>query len=178
MSYYTTVREQDILRNVIVSGYIAFNQINKFFVNIVNIFICDKIFLQVGWNGFASQICLMGCSLETLVECIEVWCKIFKKTRQLGKPGYISELWTFLPLSFVNNLILSKQVTNLSSTHPLFRQLTLLYIRKHLYCTWTLKKCLKLSTVKSTRHDTIFLFLWRLWGHCQVFAAFVGTRSF
>jgi len=48
MSYYTTVREQDILRNVIVSGYIAFNQINKFFVNIVNIFICDKIFLQVG----------------------------------------------------------------------------------------------------------------------------------
>jgi len=33
ISYYTTVRESDVLRNVIVSGYVAFYQIEKFFVN-------------------------------------------------------------------------------------------------------------------------------------------------
>jgi len=42
--YYTTVRGQDILRNVIVSGYIAFHQINKFFVNIVCFSLVTKCF--------------------------------------------------------------------------------------------------------------------------------------
>jgi len=32
ISYYTTVRGQGILRDVIVSGYITFHQIKKFFV--------------------------------------------------------------------------------------------------------------------------------------------------
>ena len=32
ISYYTTFRGPDILRNVIVSGYVAFYQINKFFI--------------------------------------------------------------------------------------------------------------------------------------------------
>jgi len=32
ITYYTTFREQDILRNVIVSGYLAFYQITKCFV--------------------------------------------------------------------------------------------------------------------------------------------------
>jgi len=35
MSYYTIVRGPDILRNVIVSGYVTFYQISKFFVNIL-----------------------------------------------------------------------------------------------------------------------------------------------
>jgi len=35
MSYYTTVRGPDILRNVIVSTYVNFYQINKFFGNIL-----------------------------------------------------------------------------------------------------------------------------------------------
>ena len=33
ISYYTTVRGSDILRNVIVSVYVIFYQIKKFFVN-------------------------------------------------------------------------------------------------------------------------------------------------
>ena len=41
--YYTIVRGQDILRNVIVSGYIAFHQI-KFFVNIVYFSLVTKFF--------------------------------------------------------------------------------------------------------------------------------------
>jgi len=32
-SHYTTVRGPDILRNRIVSGYVTFYEINKFFVN-------------------------------------------------------------------------------------------------------------------------------------------------
>jgi len=32
-SHYTTVRGPDILRNRIVSGYITFYEINKFFAN-------------------------------------------------------------------------------------------------------------------------------------------------
>jgi len=43
MSYYTTVRGPDILRNVIVSGYVTFYQISKFFVNIY-FFIIDKMY--------------------------------------------------------------------------------------------------------------------------------------
>jgi len=37
ISYYTTVRGPEILRNVIVSGYLTFRQINKFFVNTVKL---------------------------------------------------------------------------------------------------------------------------------------------
>jgi len=33
--YYTTVREPDLLRNMIVSGYVTSYQINKCFVNIL-----------------------------------------------------------------------------------------------------------------------------------------------
>jgi len=33
ISYFTTVRGPDVLRNVIVSGYVTIYQINKFFVN-------------------------------------------------------------------------------------------------------------------------------------------------
>jgi len=35
ISYYATVRGPDILRNVIVSGYVTFNQFNKFSVNMI-----------------------------------------------------------------------------------------------------------------------------------------------
>jgi len=35
ISYYTTVRGPDILRNLIISGYLTFHQINTFFVNIL-----------------------------------------------------------------------------------------------------------------------------------------------
>ena len=35
ISYYTSVRGPDILRNVIVLGYLTLHQINKFFVNIL-----------------------------------------------------------------------------------------------------------------------------------------------
>jgi len=31
MSYYVTIRAQDILRNVIVSGYVVFYEIDKYF---------------------------------------------------------------------------------------------------------------------------------------------------
>jgi len=44
ISYYTTVRGPDILRNAIVSEYVTLYQINKFFVNILYcFFITDKM---------------------------------------------------------------------------------------------------------------------------------------
>ena len=48
ISYYTTLRGLDILRNVIVSEYATFNQINKFFVNI-------SVF-HFWQTGFASRM--------------------------------------------------------------------------------------------------------------------------
>jgi len=42
---YTTVREPDILRNVIVSGYVTFYRINKCFLNVL-FFINDKMSLR------------------------------------------------------------------------------------------------------------------------------------
>ena len=57
MSLYTTVWGPDILRNVIVSGYVAFYQINKLSVNI--------LFFHYSWNGFAGRIWPAGGSLET-----------------------------------------------------------------------------------------------------------------
>jgi len=53
---YTTVRGPDILRNMIVSGYVTFCQINKLFVNIL-FFHLTKCF--AGW------IWPTGLSLET-----------------------------------------------------------------------------------------------------------------
>ena len=48
ISYCTTVREPDILRNVIFSTYVQFCQINTFFVNIF--FITGKMFCgRVKW---------------------------------------------------------------------------------------------------------------------------------
>jgi len=58
ISYYTTVRGPDILRNVIVSGYVAFYQINKCFVN--------KLFFHSWQNVFAGlRKWLRGPSLAT-----------------------------------------------------------------------------------------------------------------
>jgi len=54
MSHYTTVQGVDVLRNVIVSWYVTFYQINKFFVNIL----CFSLLI----NGFAGR------SLETLLQ--------------------------------------------------------------------------------------------------------------
>jgi len=54
------------LRNVIVSRYVTFDQINKFlFIGIV--FIIDKVSLRARWNGFAGRIWPGGCCLETPV---------------------------------------------------------------------------------------------------------------
>jgi len=52
LSYYTTVRGPDVLRNVIGLGYLTFIQINKFFVN--NFFTIDKMSPRAGWNGFGD----------------------------------------------------------------------------------------------------------------------------
>ena len=52
ISYYTTVREPGIFRNVVVSGYVTFYQINKNFVNAVISF-NDKMSLWPG--GRASR---------------------------------------------------------------------------------------------------------------------------
>ena len=41
---YTTVRGPDILRNVIVSGYVIFYKINTFFMNVLLFIIIDKVF--------------------------------------------------------------------------------------------------------------------------------------
>jgi len=46
--YHTTVRGPHIVRSVIVSGYVTFYQINKFFVNI-SIFIFDRMSAG-GWK--------------------------------------------------------------------------------------------------------------------------------
>jgi len=59
ISYYTTVRGLDILRNVIVLGYFPFYQINKFFVNIW--------FFHNWQNAFTGQIWPADRSLEPLL---------------------------------------------------------------------------------------------------------------
>ena len=60
ISYYTTVRGPDILRNVVVSEYVTFYQINKRFVN--NPFFHYWHVFAAGWNNFAGQIwCARRC---------------------------------------------------------------------------------------------------------------------
>ena len=81
--YYTTVRGQHILRNVIVSGYIAFHQINKFFVNIVCFSLVKNVFAG-RMKRLREPDLARGCSLETLVQCIEVQCKIVEKHERLA----------------------------------------------------------------------------------------------
>jgi len=49
ISYCTTVRGPDILRNVIVPEDVTFHQINKFFV--------DTLLFHSCQNGFAGRIC-------------------------------------------------------------------------------------------------------------------------
>ena len=58
INYYTTIRGPDILRNVIVSGYVRFYHIyrHKCFVNTVYYFsIIDKISSRAGWDGFVCR---------------------------------------------------------------------------------------------------------------------------
>jgi len=55
ISYYTTVRGPEIVRNVIVSGYVPFYQINKCFGNISRFYFWQTVF-AVGWNGSAGRI--------------------------------------------------------------------------------------------------------------------------
>jgi len=70
MSNYTTVREPNILRDVTVSVYVPFYQINQFHVNWpISFFVIDKMPFPV-WNSFAGRILPAGYSLETLVYSI------------------------------------------------------------------------------------------------------------
>jgi len=55
ISYYTTVRGSEILRNLIVSGCVKFYQINECFVQIL-FFIIVKMSSRVGWSGVAGRI--------------------------------------------------------------------------------------------------------------------------
>jgi len=57
ISCYTTFRGPDILHDVIFSKYVAFYEINKFFVN--------PIFFHYWWNGFAGRIWPASRILET-----------------------------------------------------------------------------------------------------------------
>jgi len=69
----TTVRGPDILRNVIVSGYVTFYQIEKCLQIYIFLLLTkwlhgsDEVALQAGLNGFANWILLMRDSLETLI---------------------------------------------------------------------------------------------------------------
>jgi len=54
MSYHTTVRGPDILRGVIVSGYVPFNHTNKFFVNILLFHCWNIVFAGWTWPGDRS----------------------------------------------------------------------------------------------------------------------------
>jgi len=66
ISQYTAVRGPDISRNVIVSAYVAFYQINKFFVNILFFSMLAKCLSgQMKW--LADRIWPVGRSLETLL---------------------------------------------------------------------------------------------------------------
>jgi len=71
ISYYTTLRGPDLLRNVIVTEYVIFNHISKCFVNI---FFCHywqnlcgrmKMASRAGWNGLTGWIWSAGRRLET-----------------------------------------------------------------------------------------------------------------
>ena len=49
---------------MIFSGYVAFYQINTFFVNIVFVSLLAKMCFAAGLNGFAGQIWPAGRSVE------------------------------------------------------------------------------------------------------------------
>jgi len=59
ISFHATIREPDILRNVIVSWYVTFYQINNFFVDV------GLLLIHYWQNGFAGRIGSEGRSLET-----------------------------------------------------------------------------------------------------------------
>jgi len=59
ISYCTTVRGLDILRNVIFSAYVTFYQINTFLVNTLFFHYWQNVF-SAGWNGFAGPILARG----------------------------------------------------------------------------------------------------------------------
>ena len=72
ISYNTTARRLDILRNEIVSGYdTLFHQVSKFFVNIWFV-ITDKMSSRTGWNGVVGRIWPERRSLET--PAVKHWC--------------------------------------------------------------------------------------------------------
>jgi len=63
ISYYTIVRGPDFLCNAIVSGKIAFHQINTILGNL--------LFFHHWLNGFAGRMkCLAGSSLETRMQTV------------------------------------------------------------------------------------------------------------
>jgi len=106
-----------------------------------------------------------------------VWYKIFKKHERLASQAILAIYRQ--PAFFIHKQAqfhLSK--LQISPGLVLCSDTGFVNIHSWTYCAWALKKCFKLSTVKTTRYDTIFLFFWHLWGHCKIFAALFGTRSF
>ena len=63
ISDFPTVRGSDTSHNVIASGYVAFYQINKLFINILFSHYCQNVFAAES-NSFAGRIWPAGRSLE------------------------------------------------------------------------------------------------------------------
>jgi len=131
ISYCTIVRGQGILRNVAVSGYIAFHQISKFFVNKVNFFLVTKCFLRsdetASRAGFGSWTVAWRPWFSALKSSVK-YLKIMR-----GWQARLYQRVVDIPAFFIHKKTSSSK-TNLCMTRPLLRHRTLLYIRNHLYC--------------------------------------------
>jgi len=84
ISYFTTIRGPDILRNVAFSGFVTFCAINKFFW-MYSFFIIEKMSLrldemvsQAGWDGVSGWIRPAGRSLQTP----DMWRYIFESSNE------------------------------------------------------------------------------------------------
>ena len=84
ISCYTTVRGPDILCNVIVSGYVAFCQINMFSENILGSII-GKMSLHLDENGFTGQIELLSWPCTT---CLFLFLTLIKLRYSLQLCAY------------------------------------------------------------------------------------------
>jgi len=70
---FTQHQGSDILRNVVVSGYVTFDQINKFFVK--NSFIIDKKSLLVGFGDLCPETSQLTDYRKYLVTIVTSACE-------------------------------------------------------------------------------------------------------
>ena len=118
-SYYTAVRVRGpniLICNVVVSGYVAFNQINKFFVNSF-FFIIDKMSLRPDEMASRAVVGLRRPLLKLRATSREpIKAKDYQFDTNFRNKNFSQYIFTYVVINKINDIHLCEETDHVNAT--------------------------------------------------------------